>query len=128
MNVSKEHVDIFAQPLITFNTPSRFYYAFGRPIQTTPDMANDKAKCEEVYAEVSFFIINLLFIFFYYQSFVYIYVDPIQTTPDMANNKVVVSMFVHPIQSHACYCLKSEGNAELERRLRLGPELAAAQP
>jgi len=52
VNVSEEHVDQFVQPLITFNAPSRFYYAFGRPITTTPEMANNKAECEEVYQEV----------------------------------------------------------------------------
>jgi len=52
VNVSEEHVDKFVQPLITFNAPSRFYFRFGRPIETTPDMANDKAVCEKVYQEV----------------------------------------------------------------------------
>jgi len=52
VSVSEEHVDAFVQPLITLNPPSRFYFHFGRPIVTTPEMADDKALCEEVYQEV----------------------------------------------------------------------------
>lgn len=44
--------DTFVQPLITFNPPSRFYFLFGQPIATTPELASDRAACEEVYRQV----------------------------------------------------------------------------
>ncbi len=44
--------DNFVPPLITFNAPRRFYYHFGNPIETTPELADDKAASEELYARV----------------------------------------------------------------------------
>lgn len=46
--------DLFLSPIIAPSPsgPARFYFAFGRPIPTTPDMARDKAACDAVYGEV----------------------------------------------------------------------------
>ena len=52
MSVSEEHVDTFVPPFIAFNLPDRFYYKFGRPIYTSPDMVDDDQKCDELYAQV----------------------------------------------------------------------------
>lgn len=52
VNASDMHEDLFISPLITLNAPARFYFAFGKPITTTPDMASDRAACDAVYADV----------------------------------------------------------------------------
>lgn len=54
MNSSAEHEDLFLSPFIApnINGPARFYFAFGKPIQTHPDMGKDKAACDAVYGEV----------------------------------------------------------------------------
>jgi hypothetical protein len=50
--VSEEHVDTFVPPLLGFNPPDRYYYKFGRPIFTSPEMVDDDQKCDELYAQV----------------------------------------------------------------------------
>ncbi|KAG2431972.1 hypothetical protein HYH02_013188 [Chlamydomonas schloesseri] len=44
--------ETFIPPLIAPAVPSRWYFLFGRPVATTPDMYRDRAACDQVYAEV----------------------------------------------------------------------------
>ncbi|GAX78319.1 hypothetical protein CEUSTIGMA_g5761.t1 [Chlamydomonas eustigma] len=44
--------ETFLPGLVTFNAPSRFYFVCRRPIQTTPAMASNKSRCDEMYSHV----------------------------------------------------------------------------
>jgi hypothetical protein len=44
--------ETFLPGLVTFNAPSRFYFVFQRPIQTTPEMASSKSECDQLYVHV----------------------------------------------------------------------------
>ncbi|GLC75720.1 hypothetical protein PLESTF_001677300 [Pleodorina starrii] len=44
--------ETFIPPLIAPAVPSRFYFLFGRPVVTSPDMYRDRAACDEVYRQV----------------------------------------------------------------------------
>ncbi|KAG2498570.1 hypothetical protein HYH03_003321 [Edaphochlamys debaryana] len=45
--------ETFVPPLIAPSwPPSRFYFHFGKPVRTSPDMAKDREACDKVYGEV----------------------------------------------------------------------------
>lgn len=48
----EKHKELFVQPLITLNAPQRYYYKFGTPISTSPDMARNKDACARIYSQV----------------------------------------------------------------------------
>lgn len=52
VNATMDDERSFVSPLISFNPPSRFYYIFRKPIQTTPDMAQDREASDLVYKHV----------------------------------------------------------------------------
>ena len=45
-------VDAFGLPLIAPAVPRRFYFLFGRPIETAPELAADRAACQALYGDV----------------------------------------------------------------------------
>jgi hypothetical protein len=51
-NANDTNVDSFVTPLLTFNPPARFYFVFGKPIDTSDLAINDREACQRVYEQV----------------------------------------------------------------------------